>query len=92
MPRQTHRAGEKVFVDYAGQTIPVIDPVTGNTVPAHLFVAVLGASNSTYAEATLSQDLFSWISAAEGLAPKGRLVSKNYQHHYFWKLVALLSD
>lgn len=61
--RQTHRAGEKVFVDYAGQTIPVIDPVTGNVVPAYLFAAVLGASNYTYAEATLSQDLLSWISA-----------------------------
>jgi len=59
--RQTHRAGEKLFVDYAGHTLPVIDPRTGEIRPAQIFVAVLGASNYTYAEATWSQALPDWI-------------------------------
>lgn len=59
--RQDYRAGEKLFVDYAGDTIPVYDPATGVASCAHLFVATLGASNYTYAEATASLDLFSWI-------------------------------
>ena len=61
--RQTHRAGEKAFVDYAGQTIPVTDPDTGETREAVLFLATLGASSYTYAWASLSQDLPSWIEA-----------------------------
>ncbi len=61
--RQDHRAGEKLFVDYAGQTASVIDPLTGEVRPAQLFVAVLGASNYTYAEATWSQGLSDWIGA-----------------------------
>jgi len=59
--RQEYRAGEKLFVDYAGQTIPIQDPLTGKNQAAYLFVATLGASNYTFAEATLSQDLPSWI-------------------------------
>ncbi len=59
--RQTHRAGEKLFVDYAGQTVPVIDGDTGEIHPAQIFVAVLGASNYTYAEATWTQQLPDWI-------------------------------
>jgi transposase len=59
--RQTHRPGEKLFVDYAGTTLAVIDPGTGEIRPAHLFVAVLGASNYTYAEATWSQGLADWL-------------------------------
>ena len=59
--RQSYRAGEKLFVDYAGQTIPIIDPKNGKTRKAHLFVAVLGASNYTYAEATNSEGLEDWI-------------------------------
>jgi transposase len=59
--RQEYRAGEKLFVDYAGQTIPVQNPLTGETREAYLFVATLGASNYTSAEATVSQDLPSWI-------------------------------
>lgn len=59
--RQTYKAGEKLFVDFAGDTIPIHDPATGIMVPAHLFVATLGASNYTYAEAVLSEDLPSWI-------------------------------
>lgn len=59
--RQTHKAGEKFFVDYAGVTVPIMDPATGEQRSAQIFVAVLGASNYTFAEATLSQDLPSWI-------------------------------
>ena len=59
--RQTHRAGEKLFVDYAGQTVPVVDGGTGEIHPAQIFVAVLGASNYTYAEATWTQQLPDWI-------------------------------
>jgi transposase len=61
--RQTYRAGEKLFVDYAGQTISVTDPVSGKTREAWLFVATLGASNYTFAWAAFSQDLPSWIEA-----------------------------
>jgi len=61
--RQEHRAGEKVFVDYAGQTVPVVDGSTGEVREASIFVAVLGASNYTYAEASCGQDLASWISS-----------------------------
>jgi transposase len=59
--RQEYRAGEKLFVDYAGQTIPIQNPQTGQTQEAYLFVATLGASNYTFAQATLTQDLPSWI-------------------------------
>jgi len=61
--RQTHRAGEKLFVDYAGPTVPIVNPVTGEIREAQIFVAVLGASNYTYAEATLTQGLADWIGA-----------------------------
>ena len=59
--RQAHPAGEKLFVDYAGQTVPVIDPETGEVRQAQIFVAVLGASNYTYAEAQWSQELAHWL-------------------------------
>lgn len=61
--RQTYRAGEKLFVDYAGQTIPVTDPVSGQTREASLFVAALGASSYTFAWASFCEDLPSWIEA-----------------------------
>ena len=61
--RQEHIAGEKVFVDYAGQTVPVIDRTTGEVLEAEIFVGVLGASNYTYAEASWSQTLPEWIAA-----------------------------
>jgi transposase len=61
--RQTHRAGEKLFVDYAGQTVEVIDPHTGEVCTAQIFIAVLGASNYTYAEATWTQTLPDWTGA-----------------------------
>ncbi len=59
--RQHHKAGEKLFVDYAGQTVPVVQQDTGEIQFARIFVAVLGASNYTYAEATWSQRLPDWI-------------------------------
>ena len=58
--RQQHKAGEKLFVDYCGQTVPIIDAATGATHAAQIFVAVLGASSYTYAEATRSQKLPDW--------------------------------
>ncbi|MGQ0803874.1 MAG: IS21 family transposase [Actinomycetota bacterium] len=61
--RQDHRAGEKAFLDFAGQTIPITDPATGEIWQAQLFVAVLGASNHTYAEALASQALPHWLGA-----------------------------
>lgn len=59
--RQAHKAGDKAFVDYAGQTIDVIDPDTGEIRAAQIFVGILWASNYTYAEATWSQQLPDWI-------------------------------
>ena len=58
--RQDHKAGEKIFVDYAGDTVPIHDGA-GNTHCAQIFIAVLGASNYTYAEATMTQSLPDWI-------------------------------
>ena len=59
--RQTHKAGATLFVDYAGHTIPIHDRNTGRIFQAQIFVAVLGASNYTFAEATADQSLESWI-------------------------------
>jgi len=59
--RQEHRAGEKIFVDYAGQTVSIIDAETGEISQAQLFVGVLGASNFMYVELTASQSLPDWI-------------------------------
>jgi transposase len=61
--RGDHRAGEKLFLDFAGQTIPIVDATTGEVSQAQLFVAVLGASNYTYAEALPSQELPHWLGA-----------------------------
>lgn len=61
--RQEHRAGERCFIDWAGQTVPIVDPRTGEVaMEAQIFVAVLGASNFTHAEAFPSQELEHWIS------------------------------
>ncbi len=59
--RQSHIAGEKLFVDYSGQTVTVHDPSGGAAFQAQIFVGVLGASNYAYAEATKSQGLSDWI-------------------------------
>ena len=59
--RQVHRAGEKLFIDYAGQTVTIVDPDTGEMRAAHIFVAVLGASNYTYACATSGETQGDWL-------------------------------
>ena len=59
--RQHHRPGEQCFIDYAGMTVPVTDPGTGELRAAQIFVAVLGASAYTYVETTWSQSLPDWI-------------------------------
>jgi transposase len=59
--RQSHPLGERLFVDYAGQTVEVIDAITGEVRTAQIFVAALGASNLTYAEARWTQGLADWI-------------------------------
>jgi len=61
--RQVHRAGEKCFVDYAGTKPRIIDATTGEVIEVELFVAVLGASNYTYAEATRTQQVPDWIAS-----------------------------
>jgi transposase len=62
--RQAHTGGDKLFVDYAGDTVPVvIDRLTGEIREAQIFVAVLGASNFIYAEASWTQGLADWIGA-----------------------------
>jgi len=61
--RQHHIAGDRVFVDYAGDTLDVICPKTGEVRQAQVFVGVLGASNYTYVEASWTQNLSDWIGA-----------------------------
>jgi transposase len=61
--RQEHKAGEKLFLDWAGDTLDLTDPLTGEVRPCYLFVAVLGASNYTYAEPSTSQDLAAFLMA-----------------------------
>jgi len=59
--RQRHKAGEKTFIDYAGPTVPVINPDTGKSRQAAIFIAVLGASSYSFAEATWGQSLCNWL-------------------------------
>ena len=61
--RQHHVAGDKVFVDYSGKRIAIVDPCTGEVRDAEIFVGVLGASSYTYAEASFTQTLPDWIGA-----------------------------
>ncbi len=63
--RQVHGAGEKMFVDYSGDRPHFVDPVTGEVIWVELFVAVLGASNYTFAEATMTQGTRDWIRSHE---------------------------
>lgn len=65
--RQTHSGGEKVFVDFAGDSFDIFDPLTGEAQPMKLFVAAMGASNYTYAVACRSEGLADWISVHIGL-------------------------
>lgn len=61
--RQVHVAGEKLFIDFCGPTVPIVNPKTGEVRPAAIFVATLGASNYTYIEACEGQDMASWLMA-----------------------------
>jgi transposase len=61
--RQVHRAGEKLFIDYSGKTVPVINAVTGEIVAAEIFIGAMGASKYTYAEATWTQSMPDWIAS-----------------------------
>jgi transposase len=65
--RQTHVGGEKVFVDFSGDTIEIVDPATGEVKAAKLFVAAMGASSYTYALAVASEGLEDWIAAHVGM-------------------------
>jgi transposase len=91
--RQSHRAGESTFVDYAGQTVPVVDRQSGEIRAAEIFVAVLGASNYTFAEATWTQSLPDWIGShqrafaffggvTETLVPDNLKTGVNHPHRY----------
>lgn len=66
--RQTHKAGEKTFIDYSGDGLWLTDPATGERKKVELFVAVLGASSYTYAEVTLTQASPDWISSHARMA------------------------
>lgn len=59
--RQAHRVGEKTFIDFSGSGLDVVDPHSGECRKAVLFLAVLGASNLTYAEPVLDPDLATWV-------------------------------
>lgn len=59
--RQRHAPGERLFVDYSGQTVAIVHPATGEELQAQVFVAVLGASSYTFVEATWTQGLADWI-------------------------------
>lgn len=61
--RQVHLAGDKLFIDYCGPTVPIVDRDTGEIREAQVFVAVLGASSYTYAEASYTQSLPDWIAS-----------------------------
>jgi transposase len=61
--RQDHLPGDKLFVDYAGQTVPITDRVSGERREAQIFVAVLGASNYTFAEASWTEKLPDWLAS-----------------------------
>ncbi len=80
--RQVHTAGERVFVDFAGHAMEVIDGATGEVHRAEVFVAVLGASSYTFAEATWTQSLPDWIAAHVNMLAfiggvPGQIVSDN---------------
>lgn len=64
--RQVHPGGERLFVDYAGPTMAIIDAATGEITQAQIFVAVLGASNYTYACATKTQTASDWVASIIG--------------------------
>jgi transposase len=76
-----HKAGDKMFVDYAGKTLPLVDKTSGEVIEAEFFVAILGASQLTYAEATLSQKKEDFMASVE-----------NAMHYYRGVPQAIVSD
>lgn len=91
--RQEHRAGDTTFVDWAGQTVPIVDPDTGEVWQAQLFVAVLGASSHAYAESFASQGLpdrvaghvhaFAWFEGSSRiLVPDNTRTAVTRAHRY----------
>lgn len=91
--RQTHKAGEKAFVDYSGMKLAMRNSLTGETVEVEIFVMALGASSYTFAEATLTQQLCDWIGShvrafeffggvAEILVPDNLLSGVTKAHRY----------
>src|SRR3954451_24706043 len=89
--RLEYAAGERMFVDFAGDTVPVTDPETGEIWNAQIFVSVLGASGYLYVEATRSQDLASWLGAhsraVEFYGGTARAVVPDYvARHIIWLL------
>lgn len=93
--RQVHPGGERLFVDYAGQTVPVVDATSGEIRRAQVFVAVLGASNYTYACATWQQTAADWvgaiIAALEFIGGVPRLLVPD-QPRAVWALLAELNQ
>ena len=88
--RQEYQAGERTFVDYAGLTVDVVDATTGAACAAQIFVAALGASNYTYAEATCTRSAMprlatpSWIvSSITRTAPPSRRLPPHLRQHRF---------
>ena len=73
--RQSHPAGERLFVDYAGQTVEIVD---GEVREAQVFVAAMGASSYTYAEATWTQSLPDWIGSHTARSPSWAACRRNW--------------
>jgi transposase len=67
--RQSHVGGEKLFIDYAGDTVPVVDRRTGEIRNAHIFVAVMGGSSLSFACATWTEQMGDWIEATTPPSP-----------------------
>ena len=67
--RQTHAGGEKLFVDYAGDKVPVVDRLTGEIRDAHIFVAVMGASSFSFGYASWTEQLADWIERTTRRSP-----------------------
>ena len=65
-----HKAGEAVFVDYAGDRLEIRNPITGESTPVEVFVAILASSQLTYVEATSSQTLEDWVRSNERFLPR----------------------
>ena len=88
--RQHHRVGDKLFVDYVGQTLPVIDRATVEAREAQIFVVVLGDPDSTYAEATWSRSLPHSTSSSSAPRMTARLGSFRLDDAGVMKYIVLL--